>query len=419
MAYGAVNLPLTGAGDATAAPAVDLIGGFAYQTVKVIDGLEGSTNPVRALGTTPGSTDHGMVTRPIGSTAHKQAVIMSSQQTVTVGNPTAPATAVDVANIVGVIVGNPTTAVNVANPTTSVNVANPTTSVNVANPTTSVSLSSQVTVTVGNPTTAITVSNPTTAVDLTSAGSTRSVGTVNQGSPGGSSADAWWVRTVSTQTGAAGSTTVDANLTSAGSTRLVGQVSVTSGVVLGAGSSTNVLGAVAQGAGSTTVAPWYVISSGGGAGSTVVDVTTSTAQRGSFALASGTTGTMGAMAQGPGSSANYWLMQALGFTSALTSRTTANTSANAAVVSASTAVLGMLIQNMTTVDVGLSLSTAAPSTALANVDIVLSGRNVAGGGSRIVFGGYDMPNFTGNIRGITIGSTTVSGGVVVTRFLSS
>jgi hypothetical protein len=109
MAYGAVTLPLTGAGDATAAPACDVIGGNAYQAMKLIDGLEGSTEPVRAKGTTPGSTDHALVTRPIGSTAFSQAVILSSQHTVTVGNPT--------------------TAVNVANPTTSVTVTNPATAV--------------------------------------------------------------------------------------------------------------------------------------------------------------------------------------------------------------------------------------------------------------------------------------------------
>lgn len=230
MAYAGVTLPLTGTGDATAAPAVDVVGGLAFQAMKLVDGLEGSTDPVRAIGTTPGATDHGMVTRPIGSTAHPQAVVgevaltsVGSTRTVgvvTVGNPT---TSVNVAN--------PTTAVNVANPTTSVTVTNPSTAVTVSNPTTAVSLSSQHTVTVGNPTTAVTVSNPTTAVTVSSgvvlgAGSTaNTIGAVQQGAPAASSDNAWWVRTVSTGSAGAGSTTVD--LGSGGSTKMIGIVTGT------------------------------------------------------------------------------------------------------------------------------------------------------------------------------------------------
>jgi hypothetical protein len=137
--------------------------------------------------------------------------------------------------------------------------------------------------------------------------------------------------------------------------------------------------------------------------------------------AGSSTNTLGNVAQGPGSSANVWATDGYAFTSANTSRTTVNTSVDASVVAANANTRRLLIQNLTTVDVALGLSTAALTTALANVSLVLSGRQVAGGGSWVVFGGggFDAPLFTGPIRGITIGSTVVSGGVVVTRFTNT
>lgn len=230
MAYSAVGLPLTGSGDSTASVAADIVSGNSYQAIKIFDGTEGSTSPVGAPATTPGSGDRGLVVRPIASTAFSQAAVIGS-----------------------------------------------------------------------------------------------------------------------------GGTTVNT----------VGSVALL------AGSTANTVGAVAQGPGGTT--------------------------------------------------ANVWNVDGYAFTSANTSRTTVNTSVDASVVAASSNTRRILIQNLTTVDVALGLSTAAVTTALANVAIVLSGRQVAGGGSWIVFGGggFDAPLFQGAIRGITIGSTTVSGGVVVTRFTST
>lgn len=176
MAY--VTYPLTGSGDVTAKIPTDLVNDEHYQYLKLADGTPGSTLVIPAKETTPGTTDAGMITRNIPSTGLSQLV--------TVGNPTTAVT-----------VSNPTTAVTITNPTTSVNVANPTTSVNVA--------------------------NPTTAVTLAAGSSTTMIGAVAQGSPGGSSADAWWVRTVTTGSGG-GSTTVDANLSSAGSTKVIGLI---------------------------------------------------------------------------------------------------------------------------------------------------------------------------------------------------
>lgn len=122
--------------------------------------------------------------------------------------------------------------VSISNPTTAVTITNPATAVTVSNPTTSVTLT--------NPATAVNVANQPT-VDLSSVGSTRLVGRVEINTP----------------------TTL---------------VSVSSGVILAAGSSANVLGAVAQGNGSTSLSPWYVISTASaGAGSTTVDANLSSA----------------------------------------------------------------------------------------------------------------------------------------------
>lgn len=378
MAYVGVTLPLTGSGDATAAPAVDIVGGLAYQAMKLVDGAEGSTNPVRASGTTPGSTDHGLVTRPIGSTAHNQAIVGAVALTSEGSTKLAGRVTVD----------NPTTSVNIANPTTAVNVANPTTLVNVSS-----------------------------GVVLGAGSSDNMLGAVTQGTPAGSSANAWWVRTVSTQTGAAGATTVDANLTSVGSTRLIGRVTndnpttlvnVSSGVILGAGSSANTLGAMAQGAGSTAVAPWYVISSASaGAGSTAVDATLTSG---------GSTRQVGTVLPGLGSSANYWYQQTIPFSSGNLAITTVNTSADAAVLAANANRKALLIQNLTTVDIALGFTTAAMTTALAGCMVVLSGRQIAGGGSYITFGPGGLPLYLGPIRGRTIGSTTISGGVSVVQY---
>ena len=72
------------------------------------------------------------------------------------------------------------------------------------------------------------INNPTTAMSVSSGvilgpGSTaNTLGAVAQGAPGGSSDEAWWVRTVTTGATGAGSTLVNANLSSAGSTKIIG-----------------------------------------------------------------------------------------------------------------------------------------------------------------------------------------------------
>lgn len=345
MAYTGVTLPLTGAGDATAAPAVDLIGGLAYQAVKLFDGLEGSTLAVLAKQTTPGSIDAGLITRPIASTAFSQAIvgavgITSGSVGISSGSSAVELTSAGSTRLAGRFsLENPTTAVTVDG------------SVSVLNQTTAVSLSSQHTVTVGNPTTAVTVSS---GVVLGAGSSANMLG----------------------QVFASGTTKVD----------------VSSGVVLGAGSSANMLGQVQA------------------TGTTQVDVSS-----GVILAAGSSANVLGAVAQGPGSSANFWFRQSIPFSSANITRTTVNTSVDASIIAANANRKALIIQNLTTVEIGIGLSTGAVSTALANVAFTILGRGNAEDAA-IFGGGARLPLWTGPIRGITIGSTTVSGGVAVVEF---
>lgn len=415
MAY--VTYPLTGSGDATVKIPTDLVVDEHYQYIKLADGTPGSTVVIQAKATTPGSTDAGMVTRNIPSTALSQLV--------DVNNPT---TAVNVANTVGVIVGNPTTAVTVSNPTTAVNVANqPTVDLSSVGSTRLVGR-----VDVNNPSTAVTV---TSGVVLAAGSSANTIGAVAQGA-GSTSVAPWYVITSG---GAAGATAVDANLTSAGSTRLVGQVTVanpTTSVSPAAGSSANMLGQVAQGAGSTSVAPWYVITSGGAAGATAVDANLTSA---------GSTRQIGTVNQGTpgGSSADAWwvrsvttaaaaggsttvdsnntsagstrvigLTDGIPFSSGSITRSTLNSSAEGQIFAANASRKYAAITNLATaVTLYIGLSTAAVTTLGANAHILVAPL------ATFTMGGLvgDMPNYTGPIRG-RINSTTVVGPVIGVEF---
>jgi hypothetical protein len=288
-------------------------------------------------------------------------------------------------------------------------VTNPTTAVNVANPTTSFSLSSQHTVTVGNPTTAVTVSS---GVILAAGSSANTLGAVAQGA-GSTSVSPWYVIS---SAGGGGSTTVDANLTSAGSTKLVGQVTVanpttsvslssqatvtvgnpttavtvSSGVILAAGSSANTIGAVAQGAGSTSVSPWYVISSaGGGAGSTTVDANLTSA----------------------GSTKLIGLVEGIPFSSDQAAFTTLNTSVDVSMLAANANRKGCIIQNASTGTALLvRLSTAAVSSASA-YQFQVAANAFAVMGSQV----GNIQNFTGPMR-CKMNSTLVAGPVFITEF---
>lgn len=335
-----VGLPLTGAGDATASVATDQIGGAHYQRMKLHDGEDGSTLPIRALGTTPGSTDGGMVVRPIGSTAFNQAVVGavgitsgSSQVGITSGSSEVALTSVGSTRLVG----------------------------------------------------RVTVENPTTAVDLASGGSTKLVGQV------------------------------DANLTSVGSTRLVGRVdvnnpttavTVSSGVVLGAGSSANIIGSVVNASGSTgAILGAMVLASG----STAFIAAAVAVSSGVVLGAGSSANTLGNVAQGPGSSANAWFQQSVPYSSGSFTRTSVATSVDVSVIAANANRKGLIIGSLSTAQIcALGLSTAAVTTALANVSLFLQPN------SQLIFGfPGGLPLYTGAIRGINISSTAIGGGVSV------
>lgn len=428
---GQVVFPLTGAGDANAAAWTDLVGGAHYQVIKIASGEVGSTVPMVVRETTPGSTDPGVVTRPIGSTAFNQAVV---------GTVTADLSSAGSTKLVGqVTINNPTTAVNVANPTTAVTISNATTA-------TDASLTSiGSTRLVGQ----VTINNPTTAVEanLSSVGSTRLVGQVTINNP---------------------TTAVEANLSSVGSTKLVGQftvanpttsVTVTSGVILGAGSSANMLGQV-QATGTTTVnvSSGVILGPGSTAnalgsvallagssanmlGTVVISSGTTAITLGSVALLAGSSANMlgtvvissgstaitlgsaallagssanilGQVVQGPGSSANFWYQQSIPFSSGNMARTTVNTTIDISIVAANAARKALVIANLSTAQiVAIGMSTGVVTTGLANANLFLQPN------SQLSFGlGGGLPLFLGPFRGINISSTALAGGVAVMEF---
>lgn len=236
----------------------------------------------------------------------------------------------------------------------------------------------------------------TTTVDLSSAGSTKVVGTVNN----------------ATSTGIIGAV----SLATAGTTSTLGQVAisnpttsvtVTSGVVLGAGSSGNTIGSVALVAGTTANSIGSVALVAGTTANTV----------GSVALVAGSSAnTIGNVAQGPGSSNNFWSFDGFAFTSAITSRTSISTTVDTQIVAANANRKAMVIANLSTQQtVSIGLTTNVMTTALGNASVFLPPA------SQISFGGYggNFPGYTGPVRGINITSTVVGGGVAVTQFLNT
>lgn len=238
MSAGTVGIPLTGSGGTTADVAVDLVSGAAYQYMKLASGTIGSTVVAAVLSSAPSAAEGGLVVRPL--------LAPSTEQIGNVGQAQSTPGSSDNywwVRTVGSAAGSTVVDAQASSAGSTklfgrVDVNNPTTSVTITNPTTAV--------TVSNPTTSVTLTNPTTSVDLTSAGSTRVVGTVN--------------------------VTSGVVLGAGSSANTVGSVALV------AGSSGNMLGQVAQGPGSTSIAPWYVISTAAaGAGSTTVDANLSSA----------------------------------------------------------------------------------------------------------------------------------------------
>lgn len=256
------------------------------------------------------------------------------------------------------------------------------------------------------------ISSGSSEVALTSVGSTKLVGQVTVANP-------------TTAVSLSSQHTVSADLTSAGSTKVVGTVGVSSGLVLGnstaaigqltsgiqtigtvqhsSAGTTGSIGSVALLAGSTANVIGTIIA--GTAGSTINTV-------GSVALLGGSTANvLGQAVQGPGSTANFWFMQSIPFSSGNLARTTVNTSVDVSIIAANASRKALIIAAGSTAQiVALGLSTGAVTTGLGNANVYVPA------GGFLSFGLGGLPLFTGPIRGINISSTTVAGGVNVSEF---
>lgn len=279
--------------------------------------------------------------------------------------------------------------------------------VTVANPTTSVSLSSQATVTLGNPTTAVDAnltsvgstkliglvafsSQPTitasgtTAVDatLTSAGSTRVVGSMTLTSAPSTNPVAAFTLA---------NPTTSVTLAAGSSATLVGSVIIGTGgstanpvgsVALLAGSSANILGSVVLNSGTTDVTIGGVVIEPGSSANMV-----------------------GNVAQGVGSSNNFWTFDGFAFTSGLTSRTSVSSTVDTQLVAANANRKAMVIANLSTSQtVGIGLTTNAVTTGLANVSVYLPpATQISFGGYGGNFPGYTGPVRGINLTSTTVG----------------
>lgn len=402
-------------------------GGAGSSSVDATLSSGGSTRLVGLVGqSVPGSSDNYFWTKSVtgagagstvvdinsisSSTAHLGDVSISNQTTsVTLTNPatsvtlTNPTTIVDlssngstrtvgVVGVTGTVSVTGTTAVNVANPTTAVTISN--TSFSVTNPATSV--------TITNPATAVTVSNPTTAVDLSSNGSTRVVGTVNVTS--GSILGA----------GSSANTLGSVALVAGTSANLVGGVVINSGttaitvgsVALLGGSSANLVGGVVINSGTTAItlgaAALLAGSSANLVGGVVINSGTTAITLGGVALLGGTTANVvGAVALTSGVATIGNLQKP-----SVSARTTLSVSTvDSTLLAPNTARFGGALYNAATCDALIGLSTVAVSTSTYNF--------------KLVSGAYwEIPyQFTGGLRGIWTASGS-TGGMFITEITS-
>lgn len=366
-----VGLPLTGAGDATAQVAVDLIGGAVYQRVKLMDGLEGSTIAMIAKVTTPGATDAGMVVRNIPSSGLVQLVAGAVDLT-SAGSSKVVGT-VNVAS--GVVLGGSTAAIG------------------------QLTSGSQ---TIGT-------------VNLSSEGSTKVTGTVNltSGSVLGPS-------TAATGQVSSGTQTIGTvQLASAGTTGSIGSVALLGGssnniigaVALIAGASDNEVGGVNLTSGSTAfVAGAVVVAPGSSAnmvGTVVLSSGTTAITAGAVALLAGSSAnTVGAVAQGAGSSASPWGVNQQAASTAV--RSSIATSVDVALLSSNTARLGAIIWNESSASaLYVGFSTVAVSSGSYSYKI--------GSSAGLIIGQGQIPNYVGMIRG-RLESTALAGVARMTEF---
>lgn len=401
-----VALPLTGQGDSTAAVATERIAGAEFQYVKLCDGTITETRAFIGATTTPGSSDLGLVVRNIPGGL--QPVSQGSAWVVDQGAPWV---------IVGSVALDPSTEkIGTVGQGTPGSSATPWFF-------------------------AGTVAVSSGSISLSSGLLT--IGTVAQGSAGSSNSPWFMTGSVAVSSGSVGISSgnvVAAQGTAASSSApwqvtgsvLISSSTATIGTVINAtstsqigavalSSGTQTVGSVVQGSAGSSTQPWYFVGASAGSsanmlGTVVLSSGTTGITLGAVALLAGSSANMaGAFAQGPGASESSWVVNGYTFSSAQTSRTTANTTVDAAVIAAVANRKAMVIQNLTTVDLALGFSTAALTTALANISYILASRQ------SLTFGGMAgmVPNYTGPVRGLIIGSSVVSGGVSVTQFLNT
>lgn len=266
----------------------------------------------------------------------------------------------------------------------------------------------------------------TGSVSLSSGG--LPIGLVGQ-STVGSSANYFWTRNISSQVdiGSTGTVSLSSGTQTIGTvlnattTNQIGSVALTSGtqtigtvlnasstaqlgsVSLLAGSSANILGSVALIAGSSDNALGQVVIDSGSTANIV----------GGVALLNGSSSNMlGTVALALGTSATYNFMQSIPFSSGNIFRTSIATSVDIQLIAANANRKSLIISNRSTSQtVGCGFSTAAVTTALANVDFFI------GPSSYISFGLHGgLPLCLGPMRGINLTSTTVAGSVGIVEF---
>lgn len=162
-------------------------------------------------------------------------------------------------------------------------------------------------------------------------------------------------------------------------------------------------GLVVRAIGSTNLSQAVVIGTGGSTANTV----------GNVALIAGSSAnTIGSVALVAGTTANYQFVQSIAFSSGNISRSSVSTTIDTQLIAANANRKALIIANRSTSQtVGCGFSTAAVTTALANVDFFIGPSAAVSFG---IHGGF--PLALGPIRGINLTSTTVAGSVGVTEF---
>lgn len=160
----------------------------------------------------------------------------------------------------------------------------------------------------------------------------------------------------------------------------------------------------------------YVKLADGQAGSTLaaaVEATTpSSDEAGLVVRTLGTTAYPQGVTQTPGTTGNFQYQSPVPFSSGNVSRTSVSTTVDTQLIAANANRKALIVANRSTAQtVGIGFSTAAVTTALANVDLFL------GPSASITFGGNGtLPPYRGPLRGINLTSTTVAGSVALTEF---